>query len=204
MALTIYGSPRSRTIRVLWMAAELGLEYEHVPLEAADPALKSPAFLKLNPAGAVPTIVDDGFALAESTALNLYLAKTYGCGGLYPPTAHAEAGVWRWSLWAQAHLEPWLQRDASTAELRAQAGESMAQLALASLQVLDAALTGREWLVGDDFTVADLNVAGVLSPSRTAELDLEPFGAVQRWRSACYQRPAALAARQGLTAARRS
>lgn len=182
------------------MAAELGLEYEHVPLEATDPALKSPDFLKLNPAGAVPTIVDDGLALAESAAINLYLAKTYGRGdeGLYPPSAHAEAEVWRWSLWAQAHLEPWLQRDAGAAELRARASDSMAQLALASLQVLNAALTGREWLVGDRFTVADLNVAGVLSPSRTADLDLAPFGAVQRWRSACYQRPAALAVRRNL------
>ncbi len=49
MPLAIYGSPRSRTMRVLWVAAELGLEYEHVPLAFDDPALKAPAFLKLNP-----------------------------------------------------------------------------------------------------------------------------------------------------------
>ena len=78
MALTIYGSPRSRTQRVLWMAAELGLDFEHIPLEFDDPALKSAEFLALNPAGAVPTIVDDEFALAESLAINLYLAKKYG------------------------------------------------------------------------------------------------------------------------------
>ena len=54
MPLTIYGSPRSRTMRVLWMAEELGLDYEHVPYEANDPVLKSEAFLALNPAGAIP------------------------------------------------------------------------------------------------------------------------------------------------------
>lgn len=198
MALKIYGSPRSRTIRVMWMAAELGLEYEHFPLEAGDPALKSPDYLLLNPAGSVPMIVDDGFPLAESIAINLYLAKKYGGWdeGLYPRDHHAEASIWRWSLWAQAHLEPWLQRDASAADLRAQAGACMSQLAFASLKILNRALSGRAWLVGDGFTVADLNVASVLSPSRTSELDLERFEAVQRWRTACYQRPAALAVRR--------
>src|SRR5580704_14473968 len=99
MALTIYGSPRSRTLRVLWAAAELGLDYTHVPLESDDPKLKSADFLKLNPAGSIPTIVDDGFALSESLAINLYLAKTYGSDGpapLYPKTGRGEAEAWRW------------------------------------------------------------------------------------------------------------
>ena len=120
MTLTIYGSPRSRTLRVLWTAAELGLDYEHVPLAFDDPALKSAEFLKLNPAGAIPTIVDDdGFALSESLAINLYLAKTYGAGSLYPPTPHGEAQAWRWTVWAQGHLEPWVQQEAPLAGLRA-------------------------------------------------------------------------------------
>ena len=113
MTLTIYGSPRSRTMRVLWIAAELGLEYTHVPLAFDDPALKEPAFLRINPAGAIPAIIGDGFALTESLAINLYLAKKYGSGGavpLYPSTAQGEAEAWRWSLWAQGHLEPWVQR----------------------------------------------------------------------------------------------
>ena len=92
MTLTIYGSPRSRTMRTLWVAAELGLDYSHVPLAFDDPALKSPEFRRVNPAGAVPAIVDDGFALSESLAINLYLAKKYGSSGaepLYPPARHA-------------------------------------------------------------------------------------------------------------------
>ncbi|HTX49653.1 MAG TPA: glutathione S-transferase N-terminal domain-containing protein, partial [Caulobacteraceae bacterium] len=71
MALTIHGSARSRTMRVLWMATELGLDFEHDPIAFDDPRLKSPPFLALNPAGAIPTIEDDGFALAESLAINL-------------------------------------------------------------------------------------------------------------------------------------
>jgi len=85
MALTIYGSPRSRTMRTLWLAAELGLKYEHVPVQADDSWLKEPAFLRLNSAGTIPTIDHDGFGLGESLAINLYLAKTFGLDELRSP-----------------------------------------------------------------------------------------------------------------------
>ncbi len=104
MALTIYGTPRSRAMRVLWTAAELGLDYAHVPVTVDDPWLKSPEFLTISPNGTIPAIVDDGFALAESMAINLYLTKRYGEGSLYPASLSGEADVWRWSLWAQGQL----------------------------------------------------------------------------------------------------
>ncbi|MEY2934027.1 MAG: Disulfide-bond oxidoreductase YfcG [Pseudomonadota bacterium] len=185
-------------MRVLWMATELGLEYTHVPLEFDDPRLKQPDFLRINPAGAVPAIVDEGFALAESLAINLYLAKKYGAAGatpLYPSTLPGEAEVWRWSLWAQGHLEPWVQRDALLAGLRE--ASHHAQTAIdAALRRLDAALTERHWLVGDHFDAADLNVAAVLSPSRTQSLDLRPYEHVSAWLSRCHGRPAVLATRR--------
>lgn len=195
MTLTIYGSPRSRTMRVLWAAAELGLGYAHVPYAFDDAALKSEAFLRLNPAGAIPTIVDDGFALAESLAINLYLAKKYGLGGLYPHDARAEAEVWRWTLWAQGHLEPWVQQDALLAEMRAAVWPHAQGAIAAALEVLERALGGRAWLVGEAFTVADLNVAGVLSPSRARHLDFARFPLVAAWLARCYTRPAAAATR---------
>jgi len=193
MTLTIYGSPRSRTMRVLWAAAELGLEFEHVPLAADDPALKADDFLRLNPAGAVPVIVDRDFALAESMAINLYLAKKHGTGGLYPVAARDEAEVWRWSLWAQGHLEPWVQRDAVMAPLRDAMGAFVQERAATALAVLERVLDGRGWLVGDRFTVADLNVAGVLSPSRADRLDFHRFPQSRDWLDRCYARPAAVA-----------
>jgi glutathione S-transferase len=199
MALTIYGSPRSRTMRTLWAAAELGLAYDHVPVEWNDPALKQPAFLALNPAGAIPTIVDDGFALGESLAINLYLGKRYGADGaqpLYPSDPRDEAEVWRWSLWAQAHLEPWVQRDARFEPLRASASDTLEAATRAGLATLEHALSERDWLVGKHFTVADLNVAGVLSPSRARGLDLGRYPATAAWLARCYDRPAARATRQ--------
>ena len=195
MALTIYGSARSRTLRVLWMAEELGLAYDHDPVAFDDPRLKSPAFLQLNPAGAIPTIEDDGFALAESLAINLYLAKKHGLGGLYPATPEGEAQAWRWSLWAQGQLEPWIMRDALLAELHAAAAPHAAPVVAAALTTLERALLDREWLLGDAFTVADLNVAAVLSPSRSSRLNLTPHPGVAGWLTRCYARPAAVAAR---------
>lgn len=199
MTLTIYGSPRSRTMRTLWMAAELGLEYRHIPLGFDDSSLKEPAFLAINPAGAVPTIVNDGFALSESLAINLHLAKKYGQGAphhLYPATHDDEARVWQWTLWVQGHLEPWVQQDALLAELRAAIGNRAAAAIHASLTILNQVLTKSPWLVGDRFTVGDLNVAAVLSPSRAQHLDLQPYDAVRDWLTRCYSRPAALATRR--------
>lgn len=199
MALTIYGSPFSRTLRVLWMAAELGLEYQLVPLAWDDPALKQPELLALNPSGAIPFIVDDGLVLSESLAILLYLAKTYGSGGpepLYPNDVHGEAEAWRWSLWAQAHLEPWVQGDVRTRGLHLAAGALMLAQAELGLAHLERALADRAWLAADHFTVADFNVCAVLSPSRAAKLDLDPHPAVRAWLARCYARPAAAETRR--------
>lgn len=185
-------------MRVLWMAAELGLEYTHVPLEFDDPALKQPEFLGLNPAGAIPTIVDGDFCLSESLAINLYLAKKHGSSAgswLYPPTPRGEAEVWRWSLWAQGHLEPWIQKDLLLADLIRTIGDRGRGMIEAALTVLDRSLAEREWLVGEHFTVGDLNVAAVLSPSRSNHLDLGGYTNAGDWLERCYGRPAAVVTR---------
>ena len=184
---------------MLWAAAELGVDYEHVPLEADDPALKQADYLRINPSGTVPAIVDDGFALTESLAINLYLAKKYGSGGdapLYPADPREEAEIWRWTLWAQVHLEPWVQQDARLADLRQAMGTHARTAANAALAVLNVRLAERAWLAADHFTIGDLNVAAVLSPSRTRLLDLGALPRVEAWLLRCYGRPAAVATRR--------
>jgi glutathione S-transferase len=196
MALTIYGSARSRTMRVLWAAEELGLAYQHAPYEWDDPALKSPEFLAISPAGQIPAIVDDGFALSESLAILLYLTKKHGRGGLYPEDLAAEAEVWRWALWAQGSLEAWVLQDARLAEMRAVTAPAAAAEVRAALQTLERRLGQAPWLAADRFTVADMCVAAVLSPSRAKALDLSPYPAVRAWLARCYGRPACLAVRE--------
>ena len=93
--LKIYGMARSRAFRTLWMAKELGLEYENIALNPmSGTETRTPEFLAINPNGHVPAIDDDGFVLWESMAINLYLAKKHARGSLYPIRFEDEAKTW--------------------------------------------------------------------------------------------------------------
>ena len=81
--LHLYGSVNSRAMRVIWMAGELGISYDHKDWLPRAPETKTPEFRALNANGRVPTIDDDGFILSESMAINLYLAKKHQ-SALYP------------------------------------------------------------------------------------------------------------------------
>src|SRR5690349_17086737 len=200
MALKIYGIPRSRAFRTLWMAKELGLEYENIPIDTQGGS-RAPDFLRLNPNGHIPAIDDGGFVLWESMAINLYLAKKYAPGTLYPSRLKDEARAWQWSFWGMTEVErptltalfnrallPEDQRDAAAAD------EAERQLQ-APLKVLDGAVSGSLYLLGDSFTVADLNVASILSWTRPARIDLSGLPKVAEWFRRCSDRPAARAAR---------
>ena len=100
MSLLIYGIARTRAFRALWIAEELGLAYEHLPIEIGDAGAGAPEFLKINPNGRLPFIEDDGFVLFESLAITLYLAKKHSTGKLYPGTLQGEAKAWQWTSWA--------------------------------------------------------------------------------------------------------
>src|SRR5271166_83373 len=88
-SLKIYGVPLSRAYRALWMANELGLDYENVPINFADGSAKTPEYLAVNPNGRIPAIDDNGFKLWESMAINLDLAKKHGSVSL-PKTMDRE------------------------------------------------------------------------------------------------------------------
>ena len=197
MSLTIYGPPQSRAMRVLWMAHELGLDFEHDPGFADGAA--SAALLAANPMGQVPVIDDDGFLLAESMAINLYLAKKHG--KLVPQSLEDEAQTLRWSFWVMTAVEkPLLEALLKTHGLMGQEkDEAAARAAIESLRkpfdVLNGALQGRDYLLGDEFTVADLNVASVLGWGRMAGVDFAQQPNVAAWLGRCMGREAATRSR---------
>ena len=78
--LRIYGIARTRAFRVLWLAHEIGLAYEHIPTEIGAAGARQPEFLAINPNGRLPAIEDEGFTLWESLAITLYLAKKHSLG----------------------------------------------------------------------------------------------------------------------------
>jgi len=197
MALKIYGIARSRTIRTLWMAAELGLDYEHIEVAVGAEGSRKPEYLRINPNGEVPFIDDDGLVLTESLAINLYLARKHG--GKLQPASVAEIGqTLQWTLWAATSVE----RSAAHAlyntamyapEKRDPAVVKECLDALkAPLAVLEAALAkGGGHLVGGRFTVADLNVVCVLFYLRANPEAIADKPAIRAWYTAALARPAA-------------
>ena len=195
MSLRIYGIARTRAFRPLWTAMELGIDYEHDPVEIGDAGARTPEFLAINPNGRLPVIVDDGFVLFESLAITMYLAKKHGLGRLYPATLEGEARTWQWGLWAVTEVDRgvniWslhavrLPPEERNAEKLAEALKVIAS----PFKVLDAAVSKQPYLIGDTFTVADLNVAAVIS--RAIEMDLSAFPNLKSWLTRCLERPAA-------------
>ena len=193
--LRIYGVARTRAFRAIWMAKELGLDYEHVPIETGPAGARKPEYLAVNPNGRLPAIEDGDFVLWESQAITLYLAKKHSPGRLYPATLQGEAKAWQWSLWAANEVEravniwslhavrlPPEDRDTQTL------AQTLAILA-PPFRVLDGALAGSPYLLGNDLTVADLNVAAVTS--RAIGMDLATTPRLADWLRRCHDRPAA-------------
>ncbi len=190
----LHGTSRSRSARSLWALEELGVNYEHLPMPTTD--AKSPAHLKLNPNGHVPVLEDDGAVVWESMAINLYLAEKYGKNSLWPSEPAARAGIYKWSFWSITEVEPLLltllrNRVMAPPDQRDEKAALAAVEALkAPLNALEEALKGKEYLLGKNFSIADLNVASVLSWAPMMKLDLSSTPTVQAWLQKCLGREA--------------
>lgn len=208
--LTIYGVYRSRASRTYWMANELGIPFRSVPVIQArqlDNSMApeapintmSPAFLAINPMGLIPSITDGDFVMHESLAINLYLAHKHG-GPLAAQTAEEDGLLSMWTIFAATELEPHSIRLVQTydrGEENSENGKATITVACRSLKrpldVLEKHLASHDYLVGDRFTVADLNSAEVL---RYAQSEAELFDrrpALKAWIERCQARPAHVA-----------
>ena len=171
--LTLYHSPQSRSIRPRWLLEELGVPYEVklVSLQAGDQ--KKPEYLKLNPNGTVPTLVDGDFVLFESAAICQYLADKYPDKKLAPPVGTPERGkYYQWIHYAMSGLEPpavtifFHTIQLPEAERVPQLVEKARPQLDAAIKVVDDALAGREWILGSQFTAADVMVGSTLGWAR--------------------------------------
>lgn len=192
--IKLYGVPGSRAMRSLWMLEELSVPYENVKTHFGTDS-RQPEYMRINPNGHIPTLQDGDVTLWESLAINLYLARKFD-KGLWPKSIADEGHTFKWSIWAMTEAEdpvvtallhrvffPPEQRDANTAE-------DAAQRFQVPLKVLDGELAGKAYLLGNDFTVADLNVASVLCWAPMAGLDMSQAPNVVAWMSRCTSRPA--------------
>lgn len=195
--IKIYGSPKSSAGRVYWMLEELGLPYERVPFNMSQKDHKSPDYLKLNPNGKVPCLVDGDFIIWESMAITQYLATKYNSSSpLLPKTPEETGHMLQWSYWSilemQKHAVEWLIQDMfMPPERRDKTISEKAQKALIPLfDILNNALNNKSFLVGNRFTIADLHVASVAGIALMLGFDMKPYPNVQSWLKACHDRPA--------------
>ncbi|MBY4607884.1 glutathione S-transferase family protein [Rhizobium sp. 9T] len=205
--LTIYGVYRSRASRVYWMAHELGLEFRSVPVlqarrlaeplsEEAPLNTHSPDFAAVNPMAQIPSIRDGDLVMHESLAINLYLARKHG-GPLAGQTVEEDGLLAMWTIWAASQVEPHSVKIVLTydngLENSAEGKETIAAACYGlrrPLAALESQLSDRQWIVGDRFTVADLNIAEVLryAQSKAELLDAHPN--TKAWIERCQSRPA--------------
>jgi glutathione S-transferase len=192
--LTLYGSSQGRPSRSLIALEELGLAYTHVPLKPWERPEDVATLAALNPNARVPVLDDDGLVVWESMAINLYLGDRYG-GPLWPSEARDRARLYQWSVWSQTSVDVVARhrmRFSQDAEVKAR-GEAER---LAALTILDRALADRPWLLGEAFTLADVNVAATLAePWEQGRIDgdFDPAAhglpALADWLARCVARP---------------
>ena len=166
--MRLYEFAPTRSIRARWTLQELGVDFESVTVNLVAGEHRRPEFLKLNPAGRVPVLVDDDLVLTESVAIVLYLAEKYLHKGLVPTDLKQRAQVNRWLLFAATELEQPLWRISRhtalyPAHLRLPAEVSLARQDFTDMvAVMEEHMQGHQFIVGTTVTVADLVCAYTL------------------------------------------
>ena len=196
--MKLYSSPGSpNALRSRAVAFELGLDVEIVEVNIANGENRTPDYLKLNPTGRVPVLVDGDFVLWESRAVDGYLASLKPEAGLYPDNARTRGIIDQWSYWQAIHLGPAMQRvhfervqkkgfgrgEPDEASIVADV-KSVAD----QLPILEQGLAGKPWIAGD-LSIADFALATTFMFRKTARLGVEAFPNVSAWIDRLEARP---------------
>ncbi|HEU4406313.1 MAG TPA: glutathione S-transferase family protein [Polyangiaceae bacterium] len=198
MSLVFYYAPMSSATPVHWALEELGVPYEKRPLDIKAGDTKKPEFLRINPNAKVPVIVHDGTPVFESAAIQIYLGETFGVEkGLFPAAGPKRGEAMKWIVWCNVSLGDALGRYARNtfdwvpAEQRNAKAAEVAKADLdAALRVLDGALEGKQYLVDDRFTLADLHLVSWMEYLTMAKVDVAPYKSIAPWMARCADRPA--------------
>jgi glutathione S-transferase len=186
------GHGETKDLRVQWALEEVGLEYRFHALDQTAGDLESEAHSRLSPFHQIPVIDDDGFVVAESAAILLYVAEK--AGRLIPLDVQGRTTVTQWCFAAVSTVAPTLScietieifdRDKSATHVLVETRK----LAARWFRDLERRLEGREWIALDEFTVADIALASVLRTIRKADL-MDPFPRIRSYYERCHARPA--------------
>ncbi len=195
--ITFYGRKSSDNVqKTLWMLLETGRPHEHIELGGKFGGLDEPEFLKLNPHGRVPVLVDGDLVVWESSAIIRYLASAYCAGTVWPEDARERAGVDKWMDWAQSRLYPVANRLfwrlIRTPEADQDADKIAAGIELLNdhMALLDAQLEGSAYLCGEGLTMADIIAGATLYRYFEMPIERPALVHVRRWYETLSARPA--------------
>ena len=162
--LRIYHSPGTRSVRPIWLCYELGLAIEITPVDFSPTYRNTPEWRAISPAGKLPVLTDGDLTMFESGAMVDYILDRYGQGRLRPPAATAERALCQQWCWFS---EATLLRPLGLAALQRDPPEKVVATALAkaeeAIHVVDVALDGRAYMLGAEFTAADVMMGYALA-----------------------------------------
>jgi glutathione S-transferase len=185
--LIIHHAPGTRGFRLVWLCEELALPYALEKVDFSAQYRASPQWRRMNPVGKVPAMVDDGFVMFESGAMVQYLLERHGEGRLQPPrsdTAYGSFLQWCWfaeATFGRATGEIANHKRAFAAAPKADAIEEMRDRARTCLQAVEQALAGRQYLLGEPFTAADVMMGYTLQSFTRNVADPYPPNVAAYW-----------------------
>jgi glutathione S-transferase len=161
MTITLYHHPYSRAANVIWMLEELGVPYELRFVDIMKGSQKGSDHVALNPMGKVPVVTDGDVVVTEAAAIGLYLADRYSLGKLAPTLDDPARGTYlRWSFFAPSVIEPGMLAKSTGAQFKpSQAGWGTYEEMLATME---SAIAGRDFVLGDRFSMADCIFGGTV------------------------------------------
>ncbi|WGR94586.1 glutathione S-transferase family protein [Bradyrhizobium sp. ISRA443] len=187
--IKLYWSPRSRSFTTIWLMEESGLPYERVLTDITTGAQKAPDYLKINPMGKVPALTDGDAQLGEAAAICAYIADRYPETRLAPATTDPKrARYLQWLFFAPSCIEPALIQLFTKLEVPAStaAWGSAAQV----FDVLDTELQKGPWILGDQFSAADITIGSGLNYAVRVFKMVQPRPSFDAYIDRCVARPA--------------
>lgn len=195
--LTLWGRENSNNVRkVRWCAAELALDYTHIPAGGAYGKVNETAYRTLNPNGLVPLLQDDDFVLWESNTIVRYLAAKYGKEPFYRQDIQLRAAAEKWMDWTTATLVP-PYRSVFWGLVRTQPDQrdmpkieaAIAEME-ACLNIVEHTLSQQPYLSGDAFGIGDIPLGSFIYAWFEMPIARQPRPSIERWYQQLRARPA--------------
>lgn len=190
--ITLYGSANSSAGKCIWLLEELNVPYEQKELNMKMKEQKSEWFLKLNPNGKVPVLVDEEFVLWESFAINQYLAEKYR-PELLGRTLEEKARVAQWTWWGALHPQQYFETillfvmySVGTQAEAIKAGEDVKPY----LKTLEAHIADKDYMAGKEFTLADISIGSIINLGFGLNYDFSEYPSITAWMGRLKTRPA--------------